>query len=410
MAARPGSAVVVGAGFAGLAAADALRRGGLEVTVLEARDRVGGRVWSQRLAGGAVVERGAEFVLPGDEVLRRIAQELGLELYEKGTTYGDREPRGGPPVDPAALAAARGAVEAAAGDPRLEAEDAEQTLRRLVADEPARDVLRSRLEVSGAAAATEQAGACLGDAGKSIGGYATHSVAGGNQRIAEELARPLGERVLLGRPVRRIVHDGAGVRIAAGGDELTADACVVAVPASVLDRIAFDPPLPAAVAFAFAAVRYGQAAKLFVPLEASAPTSATLAVPERFWTFTQRDPAGGLLPVACSFAGSPAALERLAVSAGPETWITRVAALRPDLRLVPSAAVLSTWQDDPWVGAAYSVHSPGGTLDAPELTAPAGALVFAGEHTAGAWHGLMEGALRSGRRAAEQVLAGTVAG
>ena len=56
--------VVIGAGFAGLAAADALRAGGAEVTVLEARDRVGGRVWSVAFGEGAVVERGAEFILP----------------------------------------------------------------------------------------------------------------------------------------------------------------------------------------------------------------------------------------------------------------------------------------------------------------------------------------------------------
>ena len=62
-------AVVVGAGFAGLAAADDLQRAGWEVTVLEARDRVGGRVWSQRLDNGALVEMGAEFVLPHNTVL-----------------------------------------------------------------------------------------------------------------------------------------------------------------------------------------------------------------------------------------------------------------------------------------------------------------------------------------------------
>jgi monoamine oxidase len=71
----------VGAGFAGLAAADALAAGGAEVTVFEARDRVGGRVHSGRLGNGAVVELGAEFVLAGYEVLRATAERLGLELY-----------------------------------------------------------------------------------------------------------------------------------------------------------------------------------------------------------------------------------------------------------------------------------------------------------------------------------------
>jgi monoamine oxidase len=85
-------AIVVGAGFAGLAAADELRRGGAEVQVLEARDRVGGRVWSVPFAG-AIVERGAEFVLPGNETLINTVERLGLRLVRKGTLYGNREPR-----------------------------------------------------------------------------------------------------------------------------------------------------------------------------------------------------------------------------------------------------------------------------------------------------------------------------
>ena len=77
-------AAVVGAGFAGLAAADELRRGGAEVVVLEARDRVGGRVWSPHLENGSVIEMGAEFILPGNDVLRETARRLGLELADKG--------------------------------------------------------------------------------------------------------------------------------------------------------------------------------------------------------------------------------------------------------------------------------------------------------------------------------------
>ena len=86
-------AVVVGAGFAGLAAAAGLVGAGVEVEVFEARDRVGGRVWSVPFAGG-VVERGAEFILPGNETVIATAERLGLPLVRKGTKYGDREPTG----------------------------------------------------------------------------------------------------------------------------------------------------------------------------------------------------------------------------------------------------------------------------------------------------------------------------
>ena len=63
--------------------------------MLEARDRVGGRVWSRRLDNGAVVEMGAEFILPGNTAVRGLAERLGLGLWDKGMRYGQREPRGG---------------------------------------------------------------------------------------------------------------------------------------------------------------------------------------------------------------------------------------------------------------------------------------------------------------------------
>ena len=103
-------------------------------------------------------------------------------------------------------------------------------------------------------------------------------------------------------------------------------------------------------------------------------------------------------PVVHAFAGSPAALERLAVADGPERWLASLARLRPDLALDPAGAVLSTWSDDPWARGAYSVHTPGG--NDPALAAAYGRLVFAGEHTAGSRAALMEGALASGVRAA----------
>ena len=71
-----GRTIVIGAGFAGLAAADRLAERGADVLVLEARDRVGGRVWSATL-GGVVIERGAEFVLDGYDQLRRLATPRG---------------------------------------------------------------------------------------------------------------------------------------------------------------------------------------------------------------------------------------------------------------------------------------------------------------------------------------------
>jgi len=191
------------------------------------------------------------------------------------------------------------------------------------------------------------------------------------------------------------------VRVIGGGEEWVADAVVIAAPASVLDEIVFDPPLGSEKA----AVRYGQVAKLFVALRAPAPPSEVLSVPGRFWSYTQLDADGQPRPFVTAFAGTPGALETLDVAAGPEGWLAALARLRPDLDLDLDTVMLSTWAEDPWVLGAYSARSATVPLDTEVLARPVGPLFFAGEHTAGVWHGLMEGALRSGTRAAAEVLA-----
>src|ERR1035438_3747945 len=90
--------VVAGAGVAGPRAASRLVQAGHEVVVLEARHRVGGRVWSQELIPGdprTVIERGAEFVLDGYDVMRAVLADLGLSLADTVMSYYQREYRGG---------------------------------------------------------------------------------------------------------------------------------------------------------------------------------------------------------------------------------------------------------------------------------------------------------------------------
>jgi monoamine oxidase len=222
------------------------------------------------------------------------------------------------------------------------------------------------------------------------------SIAYGNQRIALALAAELGDAVALSSPVDHIRWDRDGVRVAAQGSEIEAARLVLAVPASVVDRISFDPPLPETLREAYAAVEYGHAAKLFVPLVEPTVPSAVLSVPERYWTWTATGE-GGVQRVAHCFAGSRPALERLRVEDGPSTWASSLAHLRPELALDTAASVLSTWDDDPWVAAAYSSRAPG--LNA---WAPAGPFHACGEHTAGAARGLMDGALASGLRVADE--------
>jgi monoamine oxidase len=399
---------VIGAGLAGLTAAAALADGGLEPLVLEARDRVGGRVHSRRLDNGAVVELGAEFVEDDQETLLATARRLGLAMAPTGMAYGDREPRGGLGTDRAAVLAEAARLPGLLADrpgPATLGRSVAEVLAELPLDPGAGEAIAARLQVSAAQPAERLSAAALGHAGSSFSTRESLRVAGGNQQLALRLAERLGGAVHLGAPVQAVTWSERGVRVATAGAELGAEACVVAVPASVIGRIRFDPPLPTWKAEALERVVYGHAAKLFVPLRRVPEPSAVLSVPDHYWTWTARGAGGTVQPVVSAFAGSAPALAALEVSDGPAAWRRHLAVLRPDLDL-DRDTVLSTWDDDPWVQAAYSTRTPSFRPDDPGLLArPVGPLHFAGEHTAGPWSGLMEGGLRSGHRAAAELLA-----
>ena len=389
--------IVIGAGLAGLSAAEALLRAGRDVVVLEARDRVGGRVWSRELGNGAVVEMGAEFILPGNDVIVAEVRRLGLDLWEKGMAYGRREVAG---VSADELRAAAAMIGAALEAPECVRLSAPALLDRLDLAPAVREAVRARVEVS-AAAPADMVGADELGLVAAVSDDPSHGIAGGNQSLAHALAAALGDRLHLRNPVASVAWGEDTVTAATDGGEVAGAAAVVAVPAPLLETIRFDPPLAAAQRDAVARLGYGKAAKLFVPLRERPPASAVLAVPERYWCWTAR--AGDeVQPVVHAFAGSRPALERLGVAEGPDAWLASLARLRQDLALDPGGALLSTWSDDPWARGAYSVHTPGG--NDPALAERHGPLVFAGEYTAGPFAGLMEGALRSGARAAKQLL------
>ncbi|HVG73969.1 MAG TPA: NAD(P)/FAD-dependent oxidoreductase, partial [Thermoleophilaceae bacterium] len=393
-------AVVVGAGLAGLVAADELAQGGAEVVVLEARSRVGGRVWSQRLPNGAVIEMGAEYILPGNTAVLRLAERLGLGIWDKGMRYGTRDPRGGIGTTQEELVAAMATAEAELASGGHADESTEDFLDSIDMPPGAREAILARVEISCANTADRVAAAELGGVAH-IDDEPSPSIAGGNQRLALALAEGLGSSVHLDDPVMSI-HWDERVRVRSRTGDLDADAAVIAVPASVLDRISFEPALPDSLRDALGSVEYGHAAKLFVPLRAPSPPSAVMNVPERYWTWTATGDEDEPQPVVSAFGGSTPALDALEVDQGPSRWLDSLERLRGDLELDLSGAVLSTWADDPWVRAAYSTSPP------PEVAAaverPTGPLAFAGEHTAGEHAALMEGAIRSGQRAARALL------
>jgi monoamine oxidase len=393
---------VVGAGFAGLAASVDLVDAGIDVVVLEARDRVGGRVWSQPLDGpggsGPVIERGAEFVLAGYDVMRSWLDRVGLSLVDTGMSYYVREPRAGGDVTVADMRDAAAALGAA---PRPDGASVGTLLAQLDVRPDVAEAVRSRIEVSCAWSADDLA-ADVVDHVASFADLPSHRVEGGNQRLALAMAALLGPRVRLGVAVREIGHSPKGVLIETTAGTDLFDAVVITVPLPVLCDLEITPPLPYDKRLALHRLTMGHAAKAHIGLRSAAPTSAVLAVPDRFWCWTATGPEGDVLPVLNAFAGSPVAVDALT---DDDTWVRRLVALRDDLDLDPATAVVTTWHDDPWARGAYSADGlaaqPG---DAELVAAPVGRILVAGEHTAGEWSGLMEGALRSGSRAAREVL------
>ena len=402
--------VVVGAGFAGLMAAWRMQLAGHEVVVLEARDRVGGRVWSEELVPDdprTVIERGAEFVLAGYDVMRSVMDECGLALAPMGMSYYVREPRGVNAThdDVAAAAAVIAEAASAAASGTALSKVLDEVASRV--DPDALEAFRSRIEVTNACPVERLGAAAAADVTVAFEPKPSFRVSGGNQQVANELAERLGDALRLGEVVHRIEWSEHTVRVFTEAGELDAEAAVVAIPMAVTREIAFDPPLPQWKSEAWTRAGVGQAAKLHVPFlvsSADVPWSAVQSVPERFWTWTATDLSGSVQPMLHCFSGSGPALDALQVEAGPRTWAERAASLRDDLPLDLERAVVTTWADEPFSREAYTAITTDWRPEDDELMQRSvGALHFAGEHTAGDWAGLMEGALRSGVRAADEV-------
>jgi len=234
--------------------------------------------------------------------------------------------------------------------------------------------------------------------------YPTYTIAGGNQLIALHLAQTL-PNIQLNCPIEYVVRQTNGYRVGNGKTQWDADAVIVASPASVMNRIRFEPQLPLQKLAALENTTYGQAAKLFVGLKEPAVPSAVISVPDGYWSFTGCGANGQVLPLVGCFAGPMESLNKMNIDQSPNEWVDALARCRPELALDRSQVLLSTWHNDEWVRGVYTVKTPLTPLGNAEMLAePVDGIHFCGEHTSVNYYGYMEGALQSGIRAATEIL------
>jgi monoamine oxidase len=395
--------VVVGAGFAGLAAALDLHDAGAAVTILEARDRVGGRVHSVRLDNDEIAELGAEWIFSDDEVLGATAKRLGLVACDAGVDYLRREPRGEAAVSMAEL----DAFLEAADDHLASLDPADRSMGEALdlvpGDHRARTVARSRLTGTFASDLSLVAWRPGWHAGKLAAEPDVYRrMAQGNRSIADAAAGLLPD-VRIGRRATAVRERAGGVVEVEATETIRADAAVVAVPVRLVTELAFEPPLAADQREAFEALPMGVASKVAVPLADDPQRCAIQCADLPFW-FWVADGADGTRRVVTSFAGSEIAQGPLQTASGdPTPWIGRIVELAPDLRPA-GTPVMKVWSEDPLARGAYSAWDGPSLARRHLFERMHGAIAFAGEHTAGEHSGTMEGALRSGKRAAAQVL------
>ena len=446
---RDADVVVIGAGLAGLAAARALAAAGRSVVVCEARDRVGGRTLNEPIGDDKVVELGAQWVGPTQDRVNGLIAELGLETFpthSAGTNLFERGGRIGryegtiPKVNPLGLAevglvlkrlngmAAAVPPEAPWRAPKAGSWDGqtfESWMRRNVRTGVARDILR--LAIIGVWAAEPRDVSLLHvlfyirSAGSieiltdTEGGAQQDRVVGGTQLISLRMAEQLGDGVVeLANPVRRI--QWAADRVVATGDRIAVRArrAIVAVPPTLAGRIAYDPPLPAVRDGLSQRMVQGSVVKCMAVYErpfwrerglSGAVTSVTGPVSVGF----DNSPPDGTPGVLLGFLEGRAAREAMDLDRAERRRIVAgcFARLFGPEAADPAHYVDQAWAAEEWSRGCYGGFMPPGAWsdNGAALREPVGPIHWAGAETATVWNGYMDGAVGSGREAAEAVSA-----
>jgi monoamine oxidase len=431
--ATQGRAVIVGAGLAGLSAAYELHRKGWDVVVLEASNRVGGRVKTVRapFTEHQHAEAGGEYVNDAHYAIRDYARRFGIALedtYDSSndgydavylrrrrmreeavetpsvrdemSAYADAMDALGDPIDPADAPAAPRAAEL----DRRSVGDLFDDLglspdARFLLDQDIRDdylVEPSDLSLLFHAAEWELPG--------TPAGAERYRLRGGNDRLPRALANTLPPgSLLLNQPVVAIAQNGAGVRATtAAALTVAADALVLAAPLPALRTVTFDPGLPDALQKAIADVQYGLAAKTLLQYEARLwragdwSGSAFSDLPaSTYWEATDGQPGKAGIMLAYTAAGDGVKAAALGDKARVAEAARDAEQIFPAMKGGLRHGVTNT--------CGYLAYAPGQVLPFwNALRAPVDRIVLAGEHT-DLWAGYMNGAIRSGQRAANIV-------
>lgn len=439
--------IVIGAGFAGLAAARRLVTAGFRPLVLEARDRVGGRVFTE-VHEGVPLDLGGQWLGPTQTRAMELVRELGIELFRQRVAgkhvldlNGRRRFFRGtvPTVGPLALASIgwawwrldRIAKQVPLDAPwtarhaaRWDSMTLESFLRRNLPSPTARKLFRYAMETVFAADPADlsllhaafyiHSGGNLDRLLSSEGGAQQDRVVGGMQRFAEALAAPIRDRIEFRAPVRAIEHGARGVVVRTDRGSHTALRAIVALPPMLAGRIGYEPAL--------SGVRDQLTQR--VPQGAVIKCLAIYDTP--FWRdeglsghgITDVGPAHVLFD-ASPPQGSPGVLLGFIEGAAARAWSgrplveRREAVLRSfarcfgDRALRPVRYIDKSWIEDEWARGCYAGYFPPGvwTSSGAAIRAPIGRLHWAGTETATTWNGYIDGAIRSGERAADEVIA-----